>query len=165
MDLDRRDWLTQARRGVLELCVLAVVARQPAYGYELATRLASLGKPLAAPEGTLYPLLRRLQRDGLVDANWQESPDGPPRKYYHLTDAGRRLLQAQLAEWDELTLAIAELRNHHAPSNTADPKVGQPAGFRPESPSAELPDDRLVLGAAARLHLADLSAGPPGGPR
>jgi PadR family transcriptional regulator PadR len=133
VDVDRRDWLAQARRGVLELCVLALIARQPHYGYELATHLASLGKPLAAPEGTLYPLLRRLQRDGLVDASWQESPDGPPRKYYHLTDTGQHLLQAQLAEWDELTRAIVELRNHHAPSDTVDKEVPDGTGPRVQS--------------------------------
>src|SRR5262249_13179167 len=67
----RVEWLSQARRGVIELCVLALIARAPQYGYQLATALADLGKPLAASEGTLYPLLRRLQRDGLVEATWQ----------------------------------------------------------------------------------------------
>src|SRR5205807_2145176 len=78
-------WLAQARRGVIELCVLRLIADEPRYGYQLATALAAAGKPLASNEGTLYPLLRRLQRDGYVDATWQESRDGPPRKYYHLT--------------------------------------------------------------------------------
>ena len=104
------EWLSQARRGVIELCVLALIARAPQYGYQLATALADLGKPLAASEGTLYPLLRRLQRDGLVEATWQESRDGPPRKYYHLSPDGERLLQSQLVEWDELTHAITRLR-------------------------------------------------------
>jgi PadR family transcriptional regulator len=106
-----RDWLAQARRGVIELCVLQLIAQQARYGYELSTALAQLGKPLAATEGTLYPLLRRLQRDGVVEATWQESRDGPPRKYYHLSSAGRRLLAAQRAEWEELTQAVGNLRN------------------------------------------------------
>ena len=106
----RVEWLTQARRGVIELCVLALIRQQPHYGYQLATALADLGKPLAASEGTLYPLLRRLQRDGLVEATWQESRDGPPRKYYHLSPEGERLLQSQLDEWDQLTQAITRLR-------------------------------------------------------
>jgi PadR family transcriptional regulator PadR len=108
--IEGRDWLAQARRGVIELCVLSLIADEPRYGYQLATALAEMGKPLAASEGTLYPLLRRLQRDGVVEATWQESRDGPPRKYYHLSPAGRRLLEAQCAEWDELTEAIATLR-------------------------------------------------------
>jgi PadR family transcriptional regulator PadR len=105
------EWLSQARRGVIELCVLSLIARQPHYGYQLATALADLGKPLAASEGTLYPLLRRLQREGLVEATWQESRDGPPRKYYHLSPPGKRLLELQLQEWDQLTHAVAQLRS------------------------------------------------------
>jgi PadR family transcriptional regulator PadR len=116
-----RDWLAQARRGVIELCVLALIAQTPQYGYQLATALGALGKPLASSEGTLYPLLRRLQREGLVEATWQESRDGPPRKYYHLSSAGKRLLQTQLAEWDELTQAIAKLRTtDHADEEVPD---------------------------------------------
>jgi PadR family transcriptional regulator len=117
-----RDWLAQARRGVIELCVLSLIAHQPRYGYQLSTALAELGKPLAASEGTLYPLLRRLQREGLVEATWQESPDGPPRKYYHLSTAGQHLLEAQLDEWDALTAAIAALRkrSHHVDEEVPD---------------------------------------------
>lgn len=111
MELDGRDWLGQARRGVIELCVLALIRSEPRYGYQLVTALAQLGRQLAASEGTLYPLLRRLQREGLIDATWQESPDGPPRKYYRLSESGARLLEAELAEWDQLTYAIAQLRN------------------------------------------------------
>jgi PadR family transcriptional regulator len=104
-----RDWLTQARRGVIELCVLTLIHKTPHYGYELATAL-SRWKPLAAPEGTLYPLLRRLQREGVIDASWQESRDGPPRKYYRLTPAGARLLESRLAEWQQLTQSVDSLR-------------------------------------------------------
>ena len=111
--VDGRDWLAQARRGVLELCVLELIGQQPRYGYELATALAQSGAALAASEGTLYPLLRRLQRDGYVEATWQESRDGPPRKYYHLSSTGERLLQAQLSEWDQITDAVGKLRFNH----------------------------------------------------
>jgi PadR family transcriptional regulator PadR len=126
-DVDGRDWLAQARRGVIELCVLSLIAQQPRYGYQLATALAELGKPLAATEGTLYPLLRRLQREGMVEATWQESRDGPPRKYYHLSSAGQRLLGTQLAEWDELKRAIDHLRTS---PNTVDKEV--PDGTGPQ---------------------------------
>jgi PadR family transcriptional regulator PadR len=112
-----RDWLAQLRRGLIELCVLALIDRRPSYGYELATALAGFGTALSASEGTLYPLLRRLQREGLVDATWQESRDGPPRKYYHLSAAGRRVLESQLGEWDELTRAMAQIRALDEPKN------------------------------------------------
>ena len=115
-----RDWLAQARRGVIELCVLALIAHEPRYGYQLATALAETGKALAASEGTLYPLLRRLQREGYVDATWQESRDGPPRKYYHLSLTGQRLLQAQLAKWDDLSQAVSTLRNNHVDEEVPD---------------------------------------------
>ena len=104
-----RDWLSQARRGVIELAALVLIGRAPHYGYEIAVAL-SHWQPLAATEGTLYPLLRRLQREGFVDAFWQESRDGPPRKYYRLTAAGAALRDAQLRDWERLTRAVAALR-------------------------------------------------------
>jgi len=104
-----RDWLAQARRGVIELCVLLLLDRQPTYGYQLALALGAW-HPLAAPEGTLYPLLRRLTRQGLVQAEWQASELGPPRKYYRLTPLGTQVLHAQFAEWQQLTQAVAALR-------------------------------------------------------
>jgi len=106
-----RDWLAQARRGIVELCVLLLIGHKPRYGYELALAL-SQWQPVAATEGTLYPLLRRLQREGLVDAYWQESQDGPPRKYYRLTDRGAALRDAQLNDWERLTRAVTQLRAH-----------------------------------------------------
>jgi PadR family transcriptional regulator PadR len=123
VDVGGRDWLAQARRGVLELCVLQLIGQQARYGYELTTMLAQSGQVLAASEGTLYPLLRRLQRDGYVEATWQESRDGPPRKYYHLSTAGEQLLQVQLAEWDQITAAVAavgEVRGNHMDEEVQD---------------------------------------------
>ena len=113
VDVGGRDWLAQARRGVLEVCVLQLIGQQARYGYELTTMLAQSGAALAASEGTLYPLLRRLQRDGYVEATWQESRDGPPRKYYHLSPTGEHLLKALLAEWDQITDAVGQLRVTH----------------------------------------------------
>ncbi|HEY3057846.1 MAG TPA: PadR family transcriptional regulator, partial [Chloroflexota bacterium] len=86
-------------------------------------------QPLAAPEGTLYPLLRRLQREGLVDAFWQESQDGPPRKYYRLTPAGAALRDAQLQDWERLTRAVTQLRQHIF----EDEEVPNESGSRRES--------------------------------
>ena len=74
------DWTSQLRRGVLELCVLQMLRREPSYGYEIVTTLNALG-PLSAGENTVYPLLRRLRADGLLDTFIRESPNGPPRQY------------------------------------------------------------------------------------
>lgn len=111
MNSGAREWVSQARRGVLELCVLTIIGQQPRYGYELT---ASLGKwkQIATTEGTLYPMLRRLQKDGYITASWQESEAGPPRKYYSLTERGSQLLYEISAEWEQLSQAIAQLQGH-----------------------------------------------------
>lgn len=101
----QRTWLTQVRRGLLELCILALIERRPTYGYELVTRLAE-SPQLAAGEGTVYPLLRRLRRDGLLETEWVESDAGPPRQYYHLTDAGQKRLRALQDEWVGIVDAV-----------------------------------------------------------
>ena len=93
----------QLRKGALELCVLALLSQQDSYAYELASRLAST---VGMGEGTIYPLMRRLQVDGLVKTYLVESASGPPRKYYKLTPAGRSAYAAQKAEWLEFTAAI-----------------------------------------------------------
>lgn len=93
----------QLRKGALELCVLALLSQQDSYAYELASRLAS---SVGMGEGTIYPLMRRLQADGLVKTYLVESASGPPRKYYKLTPAGRSAYAAQKAEWLEFTAAI-----------------------------------------------------------
>ena len=101
------EWSSQIRRGTLELCVLALIAQKPRYGYDLVTALERW-KPLATTEGTLYPLLRRLQREGKVEGSWQESVAGPPRKYYQLTPQGRDLLERMTADWTQLSEAVRE---------------------------------------------------------
>lgn len=89
--------LTQLRKGVLEYCVLACLRAQPAYGLELAARLTA--NHLLTSEGTLYPLLSRLRRQGFVETTWQESTAGPPRRYYRLTSAGADALAVFTATW------------------------------------------------------------------
>jgi PadR family transcriptional regulator, regulatory protein PadR len=101
------EWSSQIRRGTLELCILALIASKPRYGYELV-RALERWEPLATTEGTLYPLLRRLQREGKIDASWQESAAGPPRKYYRLTPHGRDLLERMTADWTELSEAVRQ---------------------------------------------------------
>jgi PadR family transcriptional regulator PadR len=98
----------QLRKGVLEMCVLALLSREDGYAYDIAARLSDL---IGMGEGTIYPLMRRLQSDGLVTTYLEESGSGPPRKYYQLTRAGRTTLAAQMAEWGAFTGAVAKVLN------------------------------------------------------
>ncbi|MGI5215802.1 PadR family transcriptional regulator [Plantactinospora sp. CA-290183] len=99
MDQERRaQWL----RGVLDLCVLALLQRRESYGYELAQSLDAAGVgPIQG--GTLYPVLLRLQRTGLVTAQWREGAAGPARKYYRITGAGTETLSRTAADWNAFT--------------------------------------------------------------
>lgn len=101
----RNEWMAQVRRGLLELCVLALIERRPTYGYELVTQLARTPQ-LAAGEGTVYPLLRRLRRDGLLETQWKESDAGPPRQYYALTAVGRGHFAALQHDWAAIVDAV-----------------------------------------------------------
>ena len=105
----------QLRKGVLEMCVLALLSREDGYAYDIAARLSEL---IGMGEGTIYPLMRRLQTDGLVKTYLEESDSGPPRKYYQLTLAGRASLTAQMAEWNAFTGAVAKILDDVAPTST-----------------------------------------------
>jgi PadR family transcriptional regulator PadR len=83
---------------VIEFCVLALLREGERYGFELVQRLAEI-EGLVTSEGTLYPLLGRLRREGVVQTTWRESPSGPPRRYYQLTATGRSVLTAFTDEW------------------------------------------------------------------
>ena len=96
----------QLRKGVLELCVLSILSRGDSYAYEIASRLTN---GIGMGEGTIYPLMRRLQADGLVETYLVESPAGPPRKYYKLTEAGRRSLTSQTAAWKSFSGAVEKI--------------------------------------------------------
>ena len=89
---------TQLLRGVLDLCLLAVMEEGPAYGYEMTKRLRARGLSIVG-EGSIYPLLGRLEREGLVETYREASDGGPPRKYYRPSAAGRRALGAGVSEW------------------------------------------------------------------
>ena len=89
---------TELLRGVLDLCLLAVIADEPAYGYEMTRRLRERGLARVG-EGSIYPLLGRLERDGLVETYRSASNGGPPRKYYRPSSAGRDALATGIAEW------------------------------------------------------------------
>ena len=90
--------ISQLRRGVLEFCVLALLRDEERYGFEIV-RALSEANGLVTTEGTLYPLLGRLRKEGAVETTWRESPSGPPRRYYRLTAAGQALLAAFTTEW------------------------------------------------------------------
>jgi len=97
--------LAQMRRGTLQYCVLSLLADEERYGFDLVRGLAEMDG-MVTSEGTIYPLLSRLRRDGLVESNWQESPSGPPRRYYRLTDSGRAALDAFRLEWRRFRDAV-----------------------------------------------------------
>jgi len=92
-------------RGVLDLCLLALIEAEPAYGYEMTKRLRERGLAMVG-EGSIYPLLGRLERDGLVETYRLESSDGPPRKYYRPSRAGQRVLRRGIEEWQTARAAI-----------------------------------------------------------
>jgi PadR family transcriptional regulator, regulatory protein PadR len=89
---------SQLLRGVLDLCLLAVMEEGPAYGYEMTKRLRARGLAIVG-EGSIYPLLGRLEREGMVETYRAASNGGPPRKYYRPSAEGRRALAAGMAEW------------------------------------------------------------------
>lgn len=97
---------TQMRKGVLELCVLALTDQQDCYGYELVQKL---NQHLPVNEGTIYPILRRLTCDGLCETYMKESSNGPARKYYHITVSGKNRLQESYQEWKDLSQRIEDL--------------------------------------------------------
>ena len=110
---ETRNPLTELRRGVLEHCVLAVVRDEESYAFEIVRALGSAGD-LVTSEGTIYPLLSRLRRDRLVTTTWRESDAGPPRRYYRITDDGRRALQAFAVDWARFRDAVDSLVGHDA---------------------------------------------------
>jgi PadR family transcriptional regulator, regulatory protein PadR len=92
---------SQMLRGLLDLCLLAVIADEPAYGYEMTRRLRERGLATVG-EGSIYPLLGRLEREGLVTTHRAASNGGPPRKYYRASPSGRRALAEGVSAWREV---------------------------------------------------------------
>ena len=107
-------WPTEWLRGVLEVCVLAVIDRGPTYGYAISAELAAaaLGD---LKGGTLYPLLTRQKNAGLLEYRWEESPSGPPRKYYRLTEQGQDFLRQLDESWNDLVRAVAAININRQP--------------------------------------------------
>ncbi len=97
----------QMRKGVLELCILAIIAEQDAYASDIITKLKEAR--LIVVEGTLYPLLTRLKNDGLTVYRWEESKSGPPRKYHQITEPGRKALSVLKTDWQDLIGSVEKI--------------------------------------------------------
>lgn len=110
---------SQMRKGMLEYCVLLLLRGERSYANDIIQKLKDAD--LIVVEGTLYPLLTRLKKDGLLSYEWQESLQGPPRKYYALTDEGLNWLAGLNAAWNELANTVALLKNNIA-TETQDNK-------------------------------------------
>ncbi|MFD3448131.1 PadR family transcriptional regulator [Microbacteriaceae bacterium 4G12] len=96
----------QFKKGVLELCVLVLVNKKDQYGYELAQNIS---RKIEVADGSLYPLLRRLTKEGLVTTYLVESTEGPPRKYYRLTQQGREYMDQLVIEWAKFSEGVNQL--------------------------------------------------------
>lgn len=100
----------QMRKGVLEYCILATLAENDAYASDIINKLKEAR--MIVVEGTLYPLLTRLKNSELLSYRWEESTQGPPRKYYALTDTGRQTLSQLHESWNELVNSVALINQH-----------------------------------------------------
>lgn len=102
--MDFENAKAQMRKGVLEFCILSILSKGDAYATDLLNKLKE--SELIVVEGTLYPLLTRQKNAGLLSYRWEESTQGPPRKYYALTDKGRDVLKELEASWRDLIEAV-----------------------------------------------------------
>ena len=108
MNLDK--WKSQIVRGTLEYCILLMLSRKTYYGYEILQELNKY-PIISSTESTVYPLLRRLQKEKYLQSTWKESTEGlPPRKYYSLTVEGKKYLKALEQEWQNLLFSISRLK-------------------------------------------------------
>jgi PadR family transcriptional regulator, regulatory protein PadR len=99
---------SQLLKGILDGCILAVIEKEPVYGYELSKKLQAAGLNEVS-EGTIYPVLLRLQKNGYIRGEMQPSESGPNRKYYYLTDTGHEALRDIAQEWEEIVIPASFL--------------------------------------------------------
>ncbi|MCR5841741.1 MAG: PadR family transcriptional regulator [Bacteroidales bacterium] len=99
----------QMRKGVLEYCILSILNKREAYASAIIEELKSVG--MIVVEGTLYPLLIRQKNQGLLSYRWEESTQGPPRKYYVISDKGREQLAQMDEAWDDLVTSIRTIKS------------------------------------------------------
>ena len=106
-DMNVENTQVQMRKGILEYCILHIISRGEVYASDMLEELTSA--KIIVVEGTLYPLLTRLRKAGLLEYKWVESTAGPPRKYYKLTDEGKEFLSKLEATWDELVSSTNQI--------------------------------------------------------
>ncbi len=102
---------SQMRKGMLEFCVLLLLSKGDSYVSEIISKMKDAH--LIVVEGTLYPLLTRLKNDGLLSYRWEESPSGPPRKYYTITATGQYFLNELHRSWSEISQTVSHLLNEN----------------------------------------------------
>lgn len=107
--MDTQNWQIQMRKGILDFVILNLLSHGRSHGYEIVQSLKN-HKGLTIREGNVYPILQRLQMDGFITSESQPSRDGPPRKYFSITPAGRQTLEQMNRHWDELIDTIRHIR-------------------------------------------------------
>jgi len=131
MNQELENKITQLRKGILELAIMGFLYRETHYGYSLVKAL-TMGGNLSLKEGTIYPILQRMTREEILDAHWVESPQGPPRKYYRLTQSGRAIYETLVQEFHRLVRLV------NAPSASSliggCEEVGKELDIRKEGP-------------------------------
>ena len=110
--MDKSEWLSQVKKGLLEYSILKIIGRNSIYGYDLMSILNER-ETLSTTEGTIYPLLRRLEKNGLLRSFWKDSAPGtPPRKYYDLTEDGVQTLSTMDMEWIKVVNDIETIKGN-----------------------------------------------------
>jgi len=104
-------WESQVRKGVFDFVILLCIEDETFYGYELMRRIKDIAK-IDVAEGTIYPLLNRLAKEGLVTSKWVEKESGMPRKYYQITTQGRQTLAGMKQSWRDFCISIDQLLEH-----------------------------------------------------
>ncbi|HOK66711.1 MAG TPA: PadR family transcriptional regulator [Anaerohalosphaeraceae bacterium] len=107
--MDLQNWQTQLRKGLLDIVVLNFLARGRCHGYEMVQELKKC-RGLSVREGNIYPILARLQTDGLAEAGIEPGPGGPPRKYYTITERGKQILAEMNRHWDMIVAGVNQVR-------------------------------------------------------
>ncbi|MGD2101159.1 MAG: PadR family transcriptional regulator [Acidimicrobiia bacterium] len=105
-----RSHTSQLLHGVLDMCLLSLIEEEASYGYEMVAKLKQRGLDLAS-EGSIYPLLSRLQKQGMIDGYLVQSSEGPARKYYRMSDKGRQTLEQWRAEWRDFSSSVNTVLN------------------------------------------------------
>jgi PadR family transcriptional regulator, regulatory protein PadR len=130
MDPEIENKITQLRKGILELAIMGFLYRQAHYGYSLVKALTAVGD-LSLKEGTIYPILQRMTREQLVHAEWVESSQGPPRKYYRLTRLGKTTYETLADEFRRLAMLVKD-PSTASPSEKEEVGIGKKLSVRKE---------------------------------